>query len=117
MHEPARIPRRVTLDALAEDPSMVAALPAADRLRLLMQAAGVVEVLRAPLHYVATPAHNPDGPEWIEPDEAARICHASRRWVLEQARTEAWKRFTSRPSHKVLLIERRGLLRWLGSHK
>lgn len=54
-----------------------------------------------------------NGDALLTVEEVADLVRQDRAWVWRRARRHDWARFTVKPSRKVLLVRRAGLLKWL----
>ncbi len=105
----------VTLADLIADPQRAADLDRDQAVALLAQLAALSLALTVQLATAAPePSENPNG-ALLTVSEVAELTRQSREWVWRRARRHDWARFIVKPSRKVLLVRRAGLLRWLAS--
>jgi len=106
----------MTLADLLADPSRVSDVEPGAVATLLATLAGLQLALAARLGaHAAELEPSTNGDRLMTVQEVADLVRQDRAWVWRRSRRADWKRFTVRPSRKVLLVRERGLRRWLAA--
>ena len=104
---------RVDLPALLARPERVAEVELAAVPALLATLAGLSLALAARLAAPAAEQPSENGDALLTVQEVADLVRQDRAWVWRRARRSDWRGFVVKPSRKILLVSRGGLLKWL----